>query len=611
MRVTKWKWGATLAALTLCLASCTQTPTTDPVVPNVHSAAEQAADAVFMTSWTDEDTDGSPDVQGATVITLSDSDTTVQGAGATAKGSVVTVHAGGVYVIRGSLSNGQLRVDSADDQTVRLVLSGVDIHSQTTAPLFVKQSAKTVITLAAGSQNTLSDAAEAVFEDTENEEPSGALFSKSDLTINGDGALAVTAAFRDGIVSRDGLKFAGGQVTVTAVDDAVMGRDYVMMRDGDYTLTAEGDGVKSTNDGGDYVGFVQIEGGTLAITSAKDGVQALTALRVDGGDIRVNAGGGHQNGTANSANDFGWGQQSVDSGSVGKGLKAGTALTIAGGSVAVDSADDAIHSNGAVVVSGGTVEAASGDDGVHADVSVTVDGGTLTVTHSYEALEAATITLNGGEVALTASDDGVNASSGTSGSTGDPRGQSPFAADDSLLLIHGGRLTVDAGGDGLDSNGKICMDGGDVYVCGPSNSGNGTFDFGAGFEITGGTLIGVGSLGMAETPTSNTQNSIVWSGCSLQSGDAVTVTTVDGNEVIRIASVRTAQWAYVTSPLLQEGENYTLADGVTEQTVTLNVGVNTVGTAAGGFGGPGMGGGPGGHGGHGGFPGGMPPEFPY
>jgi len=586
--VLKRTWIPVLAiclSVLMCLTACSD-KSPSPESPSTSQDPQTA------TSWWESvEVEGDVDLSDAIAIHLQDNGITAEGDGVTVKQNTVTVTAGGVYVLDGTLSDGQIRVESADAQPVRLVLNGVDIHSKTTAPLFIRSCEKAILTLATGSENRLSDAADAVFEDVENEEPSGTLFSKSDLVINGDGALTVTAAFRDGIVSRDGLTLDGGRVTVDAADDAVMGRDFVLVRGGTYALTAQGDGIKSTNDGGETVGCIAVEGGNVTIDSQKDGIQATSSLTMNGATVTVTAGGGHQNGAANTAFDFGWGRQSTDSESAGKGLKAGTSLTVSGGTISVDAADDAVHSNGTIVMAGGQLTAASGDDGVHADTSVTVQAGTLTVTDSYEALEAATITIDGGDISLTASDDGINASAGTSGSTGDPYGQDPFAADDSLFVINGGTLRVDAGGDGLDSNGTIRMSGGDVYVCGPSNSGNGTFDFGAGFDISGGSLIGVGSLGMAQTPTGNTQNSIVWGGCSLQSGSTLTVTDENGEVVMTLESARTAQWAYITSPQLDEGHSYTLSDGVTSETITLTSGLNTIGTASGGMmGGPGMGG---------------------
>lgn len=569
----------------------------DTTVTTGTVAPIKAEDVSEDAAWEEEDK-ASVDVNGAVVIMLSDSGSTASGNGVTIDGSVVTVTAGGVYVVSGTLSDGQLRVQ-ADGATVTLVLDGVDIHSESTAPLFVCKAEKAILTLADGSQNRLSDSTTLVYEDEENQEPSAALFSKADLVINGGGALAVDAVFNDGIVSRDGLKIAGGDITVTAADDALMGRDYVLIGDGSLTLDAGGDGVKSTNDAGDTVGFVAVEGGTLAITSGADGIQAQTMLTVTGGALDITANGGSANGSANMGNDFGWGwmESTTATDSTGKGLKAGTTLSITGGTVRVDAADDALHSNDALQIGGGEITAAAGDDGAHADALLTITAGKLTITTCYEGLEAATISVEGGETRVAATDDGVNASSGSTEAEGDRGGMGgdPFAADSSMFYIKGGILYVDAQGDGLDSNGSIEMTGGTVYVCGPANSGNGTFDYASRFDITGGSLIAVGTTGMAQTPSSNTQSAVVWGGCALNSGSSFTVTAADGTVVMELSATRTGNWAYVTSPSLAVGENYMLSCDGSSQTITVLEGLNTIGNVGGMGGGPGgMGGGPGG-----------------
>ncbi len=591
--------------LTMAVLLCSCSPVTPPADDATGSTTTTTP--TQSTKWEAEDQQ-TTESEGATVITLADNTASVEGDGVTVNGNVVTVSSAGQYIVRGSLTNGQLRVESTGSGTVNLVLDGVSIHSDTTAPLFVRKSDKTILTLAAGSQNILSDGEGFTFEDTENEEPSGTLFSKSDLVINGEGSLAVTAVFNDGIVSRDGLKIAGGIISVDAADDAVMGRDYVLIGDGELTLNATGDGVKSTNDAGEGVGYVTVEGGKLTVTSGKDGIQAESALTINGGDVTVTANGGSQNGTANIDHDFGWGMSSVDSSSDGKGLKAGTVLTMAGGTLNVDAADDAIHSNQTILMSGGNVTAAAGDDGLHADTALTVQNGTLKLTKSYEGLEAATITIDGGDLSITASDDGVNASSGSSETSGD-RGmmQNPFMSDDSKFYINGGTLYVDAQGDGLDSNGSITMTGGEVYVVGPSNSGNGTFDYASAFEVTGGKLVAIGSSGMATTPTSNTMNNIVWAGFTMYDADDLTVTASDGTVIAQLEALRSANWMYVTCEELVTGDEVTVTCGLNSQTFTIEEGGNADGTAGGMHGGMpgGMGGGMGGPGGGMGRPGGF------
>ena len=594
------KWYPLAIACALLLCSCspsydgefsavtpTTVTTTAPTAPSVEDISVDAA-------WTDDDRTALSGFDDATKIVLADSDVRVQGDGATANGSVVTISKAGAYVVSGRLSNGQLRVET--DGLVTVVLNGASIHSETTAPLFVKSAEKVIVTLADNTENGLSDGKNRVYEDAEQEEPNGTLFSKSDLTINGSGSLTVTAAFNDGIVSRDGLKIADGNVAVTAADDAVMGRDYVLIGGGDLTINAAGDGVKSTNDAGNDVGFVMIENGSIAITSEKDGVQAESLLNVTGGSLTIVSGGGSQNAPQHSGNDFGrppfgyggYTDQTTDSD--GKALKAGYHLMIAGGTVETDAKDDALHSNGFLTINGGRIIVASGDDGLHADNDLVIAAGVLSVTKSYEGIEAPSITVNGGEVSVTASDDGFNASNGsTTGS------MNPMASDGSTFIVNGGTVYIDAEGDGLDSNGTVVITGGTVYVNGPSSGGNGSLDFASSFTLTGGTLVAVGSLGMAETPTSNTMNSIVWYGCSLSTGQTLTVTASDGTVVAELVASRSAQWAYVSDASLTAGETYTITDGTSSQIVTLKSGKNTIGNAnsgMGGMGGGGMGGRP-------------------
>ena len=127
------------------------------------------------------------------------------GAGATASGSVVTIGSAGTYSLSGSLTNGQVIVNTKDNAVVRLILNGVNIHSSVNAPIYVKKAEKVVLVLADNSTNVLTDAATYTYDVPADEEPSAAVFSKSDLTIYGNVSLDITGNFGDGIVSKDGL----------------------------------------------------------------------------------------------------------------------------------------------------------------------------------------------------------------------------------------------------------------------------------------------------------------------------------------------------------------------------------------------------------------------
>jgi phage baseplate assembly protein gpV len=66
--------------------------------------------------------------------------------------------------------------------------------------------------------------------------------------------------------------------------------------------------------------------------------------------------------------------------------------------------------------------------------------------------------------------------------------------------VTGGSLTINAQGDGLDSNGNASISGGTVVVNGPTNSGNGALDVNGELTVTGGRVAAAGSAGMVVTP---------------------------------------------------------------------------------------------------------------
>ena len=495
-------------------------------------------------------------------IMLAGDGITFEGEGATVDGSVVTITSAGTYGISGTLNDGQIIVDTQDEETVYLVLDGVDITCSTNAPIYVSNAEKTVITLADGTENTVTDGDSYVFEDAESDEPNAAIFSHDDLTINGGGSLTVNASYNNGIASKDDLKITGGNITVNAVNDGIKGRDSIALKDGTITVNVGGDGLQSTNDEDTEKGYVFVEGGTLSITAGLDGIQAQTSLTVSGGEITIVTGGGSV-----SSSGSAWGGRGMDSNpnettESAKGLKAGTDLTIMDGVIQIDSLDDAIHSDGSVTINGGDVLLASGDDGIHADAALTINGGELNITQSYEGLESEVITINDGTIHLTASDDGINGSSGNSGAEAGAQPMWGGESGGAYVYINGGYLYVDANGDGLDSNGSIEMTAGTVIVNGPTNDGNGPLDFGS-FNISGGFLVAVGSAGMAQAPsTTSTQYSVMYNFTSAQAaGTMVHIETESGQDVLTFVPTKQHQSVLLSSPELENGVTYLVYSG--------------------------------------------------
>jgi hypothetical protein len=564
---------ALLAATTLAgCAPAAAAPTATGATPTAAATSAPATAAATIT-YAAEDLPPTPDAPSAvaadTEIALQGDAIIVSGPGATADGGTVTITRAGVYRLSGALEDGQVIVDTRDDETVTLALAGVDITCASSAPLYIARANKVVVLLVAGSVNRLEDRAS--YQVDGDGEPDAALFSKGDLTITGEGALTVRAHYRDGIASKDGLKITGGVIAVEAADDGLRGRDYVAIAGGDITVTAAGDGLKATHDEDPARGLVQIDGGRLTITAGADGIQAETTLAITGGELNLTTGGGSASASVQTPAGGGRGGPQPPVATVAeasasmKGLKAKIALTITDGTVTIDAADDAVHSNGDVAISGGVLTLASGDDGVHADASLTISGGELRVLRSYEGIEAAQITISGGNIAVVARDDGLNVAGGVDGSSLNGRpGQNAFAATaNQWLEISGGTVVVDASGDGIDVNGSVVMSGGVVLVSGPTASMNGALDYDRGFQITGGVLVAAGSAGMAQAPdATSTQYAVLLGLSAVQpAGSIVHVADSAGRAVLTFAPAKDYQTVALSTPDLALGETYTVYTG--------------------------------------------------
>ncbi len=485
------------------------------------------------------------DSAAVTTIALSDSGSTVTGAGATISGSIVTITTAGNYSLSGTLTAGQIVVDTDDEALVRVILNGVNISSTTSAPIFIANAEETMIVLADNSANVVSDAANYVYASAEEDEPNAAIFSKSNLTIYGNGTLTVNANFNDGITSKDGLVITSGTITVNAVDDGVRGKDYLVVENGSLTVNAGGDALKSDNEEDAGTGYLSIVNGTISVNAGGDALSAVTNVMIADGQFALVSGGGSA--------------YTVAADSSAKGIKADVSVQIDGGTFTVNSADDALHSNGTITVNGGVLTIAANDDGIHADAAVTINGGDINITDSYEGIESGVITLNGGTVHLISSDDGVNVSSGNGGMM--MGGQ--VTATDYVLHINGGYLYMDANGDGLDSNGAIEMTGGVVVVNGPTEQMNGSVDYDAWFTMTGGWLVTAGSSGMAEAPdTSSTQASVLINFTTMQAaGTLINIASSDGTNVLTFAPTKQYQSITFSSPELTQGATYTVSLG--------------------------------------------------
>ena len=309
--------------------------------------------------------------------------------------------------------------------------------------------------------------------------------SGASLSLSGTGTLTACGNAKNGIKGASDAVITVDELTlnIKAADDGLSCDDELTIKGGRVNITAGGDAVKASPDTDDAENPDTTSLGNVTISGGTITLEAAEdGIQADG-DLTIS--GGTFAVTANGGHTTALTDDSASC----KGLKAGKTLTVSGGTFTVDSADDALHAND-VTVSGGTLTLASGDDAVHADndLVVGVQGSSSTsnpkidITASYEGLEGTTVSVYSGDIDVVASDDGVNAANSDLGER----------SDKYAINIAGGDLYIDAGSDGLDSNNNITMTGGKVEVYGADAMMDAAIDYDGTFTLSGGTLFGAG-----------------------------------------------------------------------------------------------------------------------
>jgi len=471
-------------------------------------------------------------------ITLNGGSISINSGVATINGSTITFTVAGTYHVAGSLSNGQLVVNAGENDLVRIILDGVDISHSSSAPIYIKNCAKTILVLNEGSENFLTDGSTYTYEDAEEEEPNATLFSKQNLSICGTGSLTIDANFNDAINTKDGLVIQNGNFTITAADDGIRGKDYLLVHDGTFNIISNGDALKSDNEDDASMGFITIDKGTYQLVAGGDAIAAQTDVDITYGDFIIQSGGGSSSYTSSLS---------------AKGIKGTVSVCIEGGNFNLNAADDALHTNGYLTTYGGNYTINSGDDALHADVGLIVNGGIFDIQKCYEGLESKTITLNEGTVLLVAGDDGINAADGSTTTEGPGGGM--VSTGTCSFTMSGGFIAVESTGDGVDVNGSVVMSGGTLLINGPTSNGNAALDYDGSFSISGGFLVAVGSSGMAQAPgTSSTQKSVLVNLTSTQSaGSLVHIQNASGTELLSFKPTKKYQSVAFSSPALESG----------------------------------------------------------
>jgi len=518
-------------------------------------------------------------------------------------GSKITITEEATYIVSGELTDGMLIVDAPDTAKLQIVLNGANITSKTSAALYILEADKVFLTLADGTTNTLANGG--TFTAIDDNNIDAAVFSKQDLTLNGTGSLTVTSPAAHGIVCKDDLVLTGGTYTVNSASHGLDANDSVRIANATLNIDAGKDAIHAENTDDTSLGFIYIGGGTIKAEAEGDGIAAGAYMQIADGTIDLLVGGGSENGSKEHSDNFGGfmggghgggrpgemrpsGSQSSttttdESSTSMKGLKATNSLLISGGKITINSADDSVHSDVSVIINGGTFIIASGDDAIHAEDTLTVTAGNIDISESYEGLEALHIDVQGGDIKLKASDDGLNAAGGTDqsgneggrdgmfgGGPGGMGGGKPgggghgggmSANSNGSIKISGGTLYINSSGDGLDANGTLEISGGHTTVVGPTQGDTATLDYDKSGIITGGTFIGTGAQGMAQSFSDSEQGVVAISVGNQSAGTKIVLKDKSGKTIIEHSPELNFAVVILSSPNIKKGESYTLTVG--------------------------------------------------
>lgn len=562
----------------------------------------ELTESTIDTEFTDREKSGSYKASEAVKITLNKTTATVSGSGVKADGSTITITEEGVYIVSGTLEDGQIIVDASDSDKVQIVLDGVHINCETNAAIYVREADKVFITLAENSSNTLGGGNE--YTQIDDNTVDGVIFSKSDLVCNGTGSLTIEADYKHGIVSKDDLVITGGTYKIAAADNGITAKDQLKILDGSFDIDAANSAVKAKNADNAELGNIYIAGGIFTIEAEQDGFHATGSIVVDDGTITVNSGDDGFHAELDTV---------IHGGTIlveksNEGLE-GKRVVVNGGDITINASDDGINAtnsgdDGANAINPGANDAGSGDDDSNAassndDSSAAVnsgdDGSISGAADGKEPPQMPPDTENGSDMQPSQDFDPENAPSGGNAPQDFDPGNAPSDGDAPQMMqrgpggggnselyikITGGTLTVSADGDGLDSNGGLLVTGGTTIVYGPTSDGDSALDYDGSAIVTGGTLAAIGSAGMTESfDEASTQPVITYYCTETQSADTtITLTDSDGSALFTVTPEKAYASIVLTCPEMKLDATYTLAAGTDNEEITLTDIITTAGT---------------------------------
>ena len=460
--------------------------------------------------------------------------------GVTVEDGTLTITKAGTYKLSGEYQ-GQIKVETADSDAVRLVLDNANITNSSGAALNVVNADEVILYSASGTTNTISDGAD--YTATGEDDPDAVVYSKADLTIAGEGTLKVNGNHEDGIHTSDGLVIASGTLEVNAANTGIKGKDYVDILGGTINVTAQQDGIKSTNDTDEGQGWTRLSNGTVTVNAGDDGFKASRVVEISGGSLTV--------------------EQSDE------GIEA-QYINVSGGDVNVTSADDGMNASLKTSDSESTDSSANTSDTANQQQNNqqqgSIPGGQQNGTSNQQQQGMGQPPAMPGGNAQDGTSQNGTTGTGQQGMGQPPQGGMPgggggtFEVIDAAINVSGGHVTVNAEGDGIDSNGVTTLSGGTLIVNGPSQGGNAALDTNGDLLLNGATVLSGSTADMFEAPSTNSTSGYLklTNSSGFEQGSTVQVADSSGKVVANYKVTKSnVQLVLVSSSSIVKGQSYT------------------------------------------------------
>ncbi len=528
----------------LCLTGCEKQAATtndaqvietqNPELVGESAVGWEQIQQIPIEEYTDWDDDN------ATRIQLTGEDVKIRGGGCTVKKDIVHIKKAGTYIVEGTWEDGSIWIEARKEDTVRLVLNGVNMKNSDGPAILSRTAAATIISLAPEKENTIADGRK--HTDTGKAKANGVLTVKGSLTINGTGTLHLTGNYKNGISCSGNLSILDSTLTVDARKTAVQSRDVCSVRGGRLDLESGSMGIRTTGE----QGILAVEGGVIQIESEKNGIDLSSGLLVKSSSFSIKSGGG-------SVQDpFGKEMQAA------RGIEAADRIDIEQGTFQIDSSDTGIFGGEAMVIHTGNIVLSSRQNGIRTEDGIRIEDGIVKIQDSFNGIEAGGLQMEEGDLFITARNSGMVCGGGVTIHTSSRNAGEK--QEDGGIVINGGAVTILAEMSGLDINGSLFLKEGILTIYCPDYVEDSIINLSGSCSITGGTLMASGGGGQTNLSGGSSQQPILMVRLKevQKSQTLLTILNEKGENVFACAPVKDYKTVVICSAALEQEKQYEL-----------------------------------------------------